>query len=121
MTNKRNFGTKALRRDGVRYDTQGGRAFTTRPSGHAKACEAAVRCAINHRVARQDRSLYAVLQRTNRMIHEFMMDCINRYQEIKYLAGYVEKWCSGATYELAPLLKRISTYCRLHANRRFTL
>jgi hypothetical protein len=114
MTNKRNFGTKALRRDGVRYDTQGGRAFTTRPSGHAKACEAAVRCAINHRVARQDRNLYAVLQRTRRMIHEFMMDCINPYQEIKYLAGYAGKCCGGATMIVAPPLERIFT-------RRFTL
>jgi hypothetical protein len=39
---ERNFGTKALRRDGVRCDTQGGRALYLAASvGCAKACEAA--------------------------------------------------------------------------------
>ena len=38
---ERNFGTKALRRDGVRCDTQGGRALFGGIRRCAKACEAA--------------------------------------------------------------------------------
>ena len=38
---ERNFGTKALRRDGVRCDTQGGRALLRVSDRHAWACEAA--------------------------------------------------------------------------------
>ena len=38
---ERNFGTKALRRDGVRCDTKGGRALYGLSGGYAQACEAA--------------------------------------------------------------------------------
>src|SRR6187401_1505740 len=38
---ERNFGTKALRRDGVRCDTKGGRALYGVSGGYRQACEAA--------------------------------------------------------------------------------
>ena len=43
---ERNFGTKALRRDGVRIDTKGGRALYGVSVGYDQACEAAYYCTV---------------------------------------------------------------------------